>query len=180
MKPKFKFLIGIAVLGLAMVAAPIAQAQSTNNVGTFFVSAEQYFTAFNTNYTFEGVTFEASTGYKQQIGVNAASYMTMQYDIGRVNLGTSFLFSGVGSAVNEVEAQIGYAIVQHYDLEVDVNFLGGYSAWSSSGVIEPEIDLKKKLTPNTFAEIGMSMPQFLNQKEFNSSPTFKFGAGFTF
>lgn len=172
------FLItGVAALLLATV--PV-QAQTNESAPSFFSTAQNWLTSVDTNYTFTGVTFEASTGYKQEIGINAASYIDAQYDISRWNIGGEIQFSGVGSAVNEIEGQVGYAVVDYYSVKLEADFRGGYDAYQSAGVIEPVLMLKKKLTTNTYAETGVSLPEYLNQAKFNSSPSFFVGGGFTF
>jgi hypothetical protein len=179
---KIKTKIGIAAL-LAMMAVVSASAQATNSspttVPTFFTSAEQYLTSFNTNYTFQGVTFEAATGYKQVTGVGAASVVDAQYDINRFHIVTSFQFSGVGSAVNAEEGGIGYDIVDYCDTVLEANLLGGYDENIHSAEIEPKVDIKKKQSYNTFSEIGISMPVYFKQK-FNNTPSFYIEEGFTF
>lgn len=192
MKMKMLVCIGVAAL-LAAVTPLNAQTVSTNASGgtttvsnpittqSFLNSAEIYFTSFNTNYNFTNITMEVSTGYKQVTGVNAASFLDAQYDLANgVNFGASFQFSGVGSAVNTFEAGIGYNIIRHYDTAVDVRLMGGYDTVVKAGVIEPGLTLKKKMTPNTFSEIGVSLPIYLNNSTFNNNPTFWVGAGFTF
>ena len=175
MKNKMKILIGSAVMALALVLP--ATAQSTN--GTFLGTVQGYLTSFNTNYTFTGVTLEIGTGYKQVTGVNAASTVDAQYDIGRFNLGAALQFSGVGSPINAAEGQIGYAIIEHYDTKLDANLRGGYDDTVGAPVIEPGLWIKKKGTANTYFETGVSLPIYLRQK-FNTNPTFYVQTGFTY
>lgn len=174
---KIKSLVIAAALSAAVSLH--AQTNAPTTVPSFFTSAEQYLTSFNTNYTFTGVTFEAATGYKQVTGVGAASVVDAQYDISRFHILTSFQFSGVGSTVNAEEAGIGYDIVQYYDTALEANLLGGYDENQHSGEIEPKVDIKKKLTTNTYTELGMSVPIYFKEK-FNNTPSFYLEAGFTF
>jgi hypothetical protein len=177
MKIKSFLIIGALVLGLSALTS---QAQeSITNVPTFFESFESYLTAFNTNYTFVGTTFEADAGYKQVTGVGAASVLDLQYDIGRFHLLNSDQFSGVGSTFNDIEGGVGYDVIQYYDTVVEANLGAGYSWTVHSAVIDPELDVKKKMTANTFTEIGISLP-FYPRAKFNQTPTFKIAAGFTF
>ena len=174
----------IAVIGIAFAAMVInSSAQTnlpTNQTIQFVDSLEGYLTSFNTNYTFTNVTVELTTGYKQVTGVNAASYLDGQYDLSDgLNFDVSLQFSGVGSAFNAYEAGIGYNIVRHYDTELNVVLLGGYDSVAKSGVIEPGVTLKKKMTVNTYTEVGISLPVFF-KGSFNSNPTFRAGVGFTF
>ena len=176
-----KLLPALCVLGALCVSLP-AKAQ-TNEVVTpqsFFTSAENYLTAFNTNYSFTDISLEISTGYKQVTGVNAASFLDGQYDFANgLNLGASLQFSGVGSAINGAEAGLGYNLIRHFDTAVNAQLLAGYDDVRADGVIEPGLTIKKKMTPNTFMEIGVSLPVFFGG-HFNSQPTFRVGTGFTF
>jgi hypothetical protein len=174
---KIKSLVIIAASSAAVSIH--AQTNTLTTVPSFFTSAEQYLTSFNTNYTFTGVMFEAATGYKQVTGVGAASVIDAQYDINRFHILTSFQFSGVGSTVNAEEAGVGYDVIQYYDTVLEANLLGGYDENQHSGEIEPKIDIKKKMTLNTYTEIGISIPFYFTQK-LNNTPSFYIEAGFTF
>ena len=175
----------IALLAIAASLSLAAQAQTTTaNPGTTFVnSVENYFTSFNTNYTFTGVSLELSSGYKQVAGVNAASELYAQYDLGSFDIAGNFQFSGVGSAINAAELGVGYAFISHYDTKVEASLLGGYDATKNNGqgsaVIEPRISLKKKLTTNTYAETAISLPVYFIGKV-NTVPSFYIGVGFTY
>jgi hypothetical protein len=176
-------MIRYTILALALtLAAFTTRAQTTNSVPNFFQQSELWLTSFNTNYTFTGVSLEASTGYKQITGDNAANFVDAQYDFGgnqRLDLGLDLQFSGVGSAFNSEELQFGYALISHYDTKLQVDLGAGYDSNTHGIVVEPEIVLKKKLTPNTFAEIGVSLPEYF-KGGINATPEFKTGVGFTF
>ncbi|MDE2100810.1 MAG: hypothetical protein KGL39_26425 [Patescibacteria group bacterium] len=177
MKKQLTFLAILAAV--AAIFSCSAKAQ-TNTPATFFTSAESYLTSFNTNYTFDGVTLEMSTGYKQVTGINAASFVDAQYNFANgLNIDASIQFSGVGSPINAFQAGIGYNVIKHYDCEVNAVVLAGYDDVKSAGVYEPGLTLKKKLTPNTFAELGISLPIY-STGSFNRNPTFRVGTGFTF
>jgi hypothetical protein len=172
-----KCTIGIALL--AMMAVCSAKAQ-TNNPATFFNSVESYLTSFNTNYTFNGVTFEAATGYKQLTGIGAVSVLDVQYDIKRFHVLATGDFTGIGSAFNSLEGGIGYDLINHYDTTLEANIYGGYDFNVNSAMVEPKIDIKKKMTPNTFTEIGISIPEWMNQRKANATPCYFIEGGFTF
>lgn len=189
-------------LGLAALLVGItAQAQNINTnapagvgngvAGTFVNSAYYYFTSFNTNFNFDGVKLEMSSGYKQVNGANAANELYAQYDFGassQFDVMANFQFSGLGSAVNAAEAGFGYALISHYDTKIQLDLLGGWDSTKGytvngvnqgAGVIEPRIELKKKLTPNTFASTAISLPEYTIGK-FNTQPSFYVGLGFTY
>lgn len=174
-----KWIILLAALGAVCI---VSTAKAQTNVppsATIFNSIELYFISFNTNYTWTNVTIEADSGYAQVTGVNASSKLNLQYDIGNFNVGTSLQFSGVGSAVNAFEGQVGYALVNYYDTKVDFDLRAGYDDTVRGAVIEPLLSLKKKLTPNTYAETAISFP-FYTGGTFTKTPTIYIGVGFTF
>ena len=175
-----KWIIGLAALLLAGVEV---KAQSTNSapstVPTFFTSFQGYLTSFNTNFTWLSETFDAETGYKQVTGVNAASFATVSFHIGDSFEGVGNIqYSGVGSGINGGELGLGYAI-NHFDTRLTGDLLVGYDNNRGSGEIEPKLEVKKKLTENTYASVGMSLPIFF-KGGFNSQPTFWGGLGFSF
>lgn len=166
------------LIGLVLAAGVINnQAQLTND--TFFASAFNYFTSFNTNYTWTGVQLEMATGMKQVNGVSAANTIDAQYDLGNFNLGVAAQLYGVGAPFNTVEGQFGYRIISHYDAALDADLRAGYDNLTSAALIEPMLALKKKLTANTFAQIGVSLP-WESKGKFVSQPTYYIEAGFTY
>ena len=169
-----KKLIAIAVLGLSVA---VAHAQGGTN---FVQSVQYYFTSFNTNYSFAGEMLDGETGYKQVTGVNAASFATLNYHINdNIELSGSIQYSGVGSPINALEIGVGYALINYYDTRLTVDLYGGYDWYQEAGVVEPKLEVKKKLTTNTFASIGVSLPYYFSHS-FNNNPTFWTGVGFTF
>lgn len=202
MKNKYRSLVAVALIaGITAISAVHAQTVNvTNAVATgrnsasavyqnFFQTAEATLTSFNTNYTFDGVTYEGATGYKQLTGGSAYSTLDVQRDFtvkGQTfNLGGVIDFSGIGSAVSQGEAQIGWVAIQHYDTEVEVDLRGGYNAahgqnftnpkngvsvtaYESTGLIEPGIFLKKKTTTNTGVKTGLTVPFYFKGKNGNN------------
>jgi hypothetical protein len=191
---KFVTILAITAICLASLAV---RAQSTNGTTTasatppssFFSSAQQFFATFNTNYTFAGTKIEMSTGYKQVNGANASSELYAQYDLNPSwDIAVNGQFSGLGSAVNAVEAGAGYALVNYYDTKLQLDVLGGWDSTkgrlingSSSGtyVIEPRLSFKKKLTANTYAENAFSLPIY-GVGKLNTQPSIYIGVGFTY
>jgi hypothetical protein len=179
-----KKIIIIAVIGLAALLAGVtAQAQTSTNtpsVSTFFTSAEDYLTSFNTNYTFSGVKIDFETGFKQVNGQPAASYASGNYYItANLEAGANITYFGAGSAINGGQASIGYALINHYDTRLTIDLGLGYDGISKTAVIEPRVEIKKKLSANYYASMGISLPIEFKQK-FNSVPTFYTGVGFTY
>lgn len=172
--------VGAVFMPSAVVRAQTTNVNSVITPPSFFASAENYFTSFNTNYTWTHLTLEAATGYKQVTGVNAASTLDVQRDFsGRWDVGLAAQFSGVGSPVNALQAQVGYALVEHFDTKLEADLRAGYDWTRSAAVAEPVLFIGKKLTPNTFLKTGVSLPIY-SRGRFNRTPTFYLETGFTF
>jgi len=177
-----KLLILAAYAAIATTFALSAKGQTNAPAPSFFTTGEKYFTEFNTNYTWQGISISVATGYKQITGVGASSTIDGAYQFGatqRWNAGLELQFSGVGSAFNSYEAQVGYELIQHYDAVLEFDLRGGWDDTHSSAVIEPAVFIKKKLTENTYAEIGASLPVFF-KGAFNQDPTLFVESGFTY
>lgn len=168
-----------------------AYAQVDTNAPTFLQSAQEYFTANNTNFTFADCKLEVSAGYKQVNGANAASELYGQYNFGGGNnfdAMANLQFSGIGSAVNGAELGFGYALINNHAIKVQADLLAGYDATKASlakvpqygaVVVEPRLALKKKLTPNTYAETAFSFPVY-SVGRVNTQPSIFVGVGFTY
>jgi hypothetical protein len=174
---KIKIKIKIALLALITAIAIPAAAQT--NIPTFFQSAENYLTTFNTNYTWTNVDYEVSDGLKQVTGSGSTDVINAQRDIDSFVIGASVGFDGVGSTIGTAQLITGYNIYQHYDTEITLEVESGYSWYQKTEVIEPELAIEKKLTANTFARLGVSLPVYF-KRAFNRTPTFEAGIGFTF
>jgi opacity protein-like surface antigen len=162
---------------LALAAAIPAKAQTFSETN-FISSAQTYFTSFNTNYSWSAVSWELATGYKQVTGVGAANDLMGQHDFDLfgttghvINAGADLQFSGVGSPVNSAQAQLGYAIVEHYDVKADFDLRPGYDWTRGSPEIEPGLFLKKLQTDNTATELGVSLPVYFKGR-FSKTPDF--------
>lgn len=178
-------LIGVAVLALA--AATVSAQSDTNapSPKTFFQSAEGYLTSFNTNYTWSGVRLEFAVGADYQNGVQWANDLEIAWDVSTnngVQLGCRMRNAGIAGVVQSDEAKIGYNLVSFYDTRVEGGLYAGYDNQYSCAIIEPEIDLRKKLTPNTFAGIYLSEPIRLKRSGVPNpwEPNVGLETGFTF
>lgn len=171
----------ILVLSLLLSLAVEARAQTAPpTLPTFFQSMQSYFTEFNTNYDFAAVKFSASTGYKQVTGEPAASYADVEYNVAKNFFIVGELqYFGLGSSVNQFKGGVGYNVLTHYDTQLSLRVYGGVDTVRHTGIVEPELVARKKLTLNTYAEIGLSFPVYFKGGG-TTNPTFKVGAGFTF
>lgn len=177
---KILSIILIAGICAAAMLPIMSEAQtSTNSIASFPAQVESYFTSFNTNYNWN-VSLEAATGYKQVTGQDAATFATVQYDIStNWDAGVSLTYAGVGSSVDTLEASAGYTIVNHFDTKLEFDLGAGYDWNTTAFIVEPGLVAKKKMTPNTYIEIGISLP-IETRGAFSRNPTFITGAGFTF
>jgi hypothetical protein len=175
------FTQNLLLAGLLTASQNCLHAQTNQTTQTFFATAGNYLTTFNTNglFNWTNCTLEVATGYKQVTGVNAASTLDAQYDFGRWNVGAACQFSGVGSPINAVAGQGGYDLIEHYDAKLEADLRAGYDNVKSAAVFEPALFIAKKPTPNTFFKSGISLPIFTCGK-LNTSPTFYLETGFTY
>ena len=177
------FLVFACLAATAILTTPAPVMAQTNDPAvptqqTFVQTAQLYLTSQNTNFDFND-TLEVATGYKQVNGANAASTLDVELNIHtNINVGAALQFSGVGSPVNAFEAQGGYAVINRYDVKVEADLRAGYDWNVKAAVFEPGVFLKKKATPNTFFEIGVSLPVY-TRGAFNRNPTFFAETGFT-
>ena len=193
MKNKILLFAALAAVSISLLTPAPAAAQSSSAAGasagstnalattqTFIDSADAYFTSFNTNFTWTNVSFEISTGYKQVTGVGAANSLELQYDFpSKWTVLAAFQFSGVGSPLNTAEAGAGYQLIQKWDAVLELDALLGYD-WNSKALLaEPSIKIKKKLTTNTYAAVGLSLP-IESVGKFNRNPTLDLETGVTF
>jgi hypothetical protein len=179
-----KKILTIAALSALAIGA---QAQtSTNQVPNqippaqnFLNTASTWLTSLNPDNTWTNVTLEVGIGYEQVTGAGATSVADAQYDIGQWNVGAAIQYFGVGSAINVAEAQVGYAVLEKEDLKIDLDVRFGYDFNTKDEIAEPGLFLKKKLTTNTYAEAGVSLP-FEFKSTFSRNPTFFVETGVTF
>lgn len=188
---KLSLIIGVALLALA---TENLKAQSVTNAppvspGTFFQSAEGYFTAFNTNYTWSGVKLEVSIGADYQNGMQWGNSLQFQYDLNTSNaldgidLGYRMRNEGMFGSVIANEGGIGYNLISYADTRVEFFVWAGYDNQYNCALVEPEIDLLKKITPNTFAALGLSLPYFVGSRAEQPNkwvPDVQVKTGFTF
>jgi hypothetical protein len=165
------------ILGAVLISTAITNAQTLST--NFLQSAEDYFTSFNTNYTWSSITLDAETQVKQSPIGGLSDQVKVAYHLSNFEFIAAAQFNGANTPLNQMEGGVGYDILNHYDTEVTISVLGGYSQEQDSALIEPGIELKKKLTTNTYASIGASMPYYF-RRSFSSTPTFTTGVGFTF
>lgn len=160
-------------------SAPVAQSQVPTNSQNFFVSVGHFFTSANTNYTWVSNRLEAATGGDYMGGLQWANYVSAQADIGSFDVEGKVRNIGVAGVIDTVEAGAGYTLIQYCSVKAQASLLAGYDFTKEAALVEPTVTVKDKMTPNTYIELGASVPIWL-QKALNKTPDFFIGAGFTY
>lgn len=167
-----------ACAALFLTPAVKAQTPPTETPEQFYTTAADWLTSIDTNKDWQTFDLEVQSGYKQVTGIGAASDLAAQYDFkSRWNAGLDLQFSGIGSPINSVEIQGGYAVIRDGDVKLETNLRVGYTGERACMEVEPAIFLKKMMTKNTYAALGASMPIYTKGK-FASTPSFFIEAGF--
>jgi hypothetical protein len=157
----------------------------TNSLGStiapanFFGTVQSYLTSVDTNFDWTSNRLEIAAGADYLNGLEWANYVSGQYDFGRWDLESKIRNIGIAGAIESVEGGGGYTLIQDYSLKLQGSVLVGYDFDRSAALIEPQAAIKKKSTRNTYLEIGIGMPLWL-QKSFNDRPNIFIGAGFTY
>lgn len=176
-----KFLITLTMLSVIAGASAQTDTNSTS-IKNFAAQSFDWLTGINydTNVAWINTKLELNVGLAQVTGQPSASQADALYDITEnFGVGGSIQYFGVGSAINEAEAILSYAVLDRGDLKIELQARAGWDWQSSDGVIEPTLLLKKKMTRLTYAEIGVSLPFEFN-KTFQRNPTFLTGLGCIF
>jgi hypothetical protein len=192
MKPKnqnslFKTLLLLASVMLSHGARAQISTNSITPEQNFFQTAEQYLTSANTNYTWTNVTCEASVGADYMSSVQWANNLNLQYDtssgnlyLNRVSVDGDLRNAGVAGTVESLEGGIHYTFVEYYSVKLQAGTHAGYDFFRNSVVIEPDLGINAKLTPNTFAGLRLSLPVWLRGKPINNIPDIRLQTGITF
>jgi len=190
---KMKTIISSLVLALTLTLS--ATAQTTNIIPTnaptplppgaptppanFFATIQSYLTSVDTNYTWISNRLEVAAGGDYLGGLQWANYLSGQYDFGRWDLESKLRNLGIGGAIQSVEGGGGYTVIQDGSLKLQGSVLLGYDFNRNAMLLEPQVVLKKKATRNTYLELGIGVPVWL-QKPMNTRPNIFIGAGFTY
>lgn len=191
----FKFgLAVIGVLALTAMAQP-GMAQTSNQVqnalgsqsdtppvvtdtAQFYTTAFSWLTSVDTNKDWSTIDFEVTTGFKQIAGVGAASDLAFQYDFkSGWNAGLDAQFSGVGSPINTIMAQGGYAVLSDHDVKLELNLRAGYDGTRAAIEVAPSISLTKLMTKNTYSRIILEMPEY-SRGQLSTTPAIYAEVGF--
>jgi hypothetical protein len=192
-------LISLAIFGGGRTARcqttnSLTQSQMAMPPESFFLSAEQYLTGANTNYTWADNTFEIAAGADYMSSVNWVNYLDGQFDLNsatapvssawtfedRLAIEAKIRNAGIAGTVDSVEAGPELTFISYYSVKLESGVDGDYDLDRSSAIIEPKLTLRDKLTPNTFAGVCLSLPIWVNGKPLNNVPDIGLEAGFTY
>jgi hypothetical protein len=189
--------IPLTILLLTIALTQLASAQLTTNLTTttatnnspaaissappsnFFATVQSYLTSVDTNFTWTSNRLEAAAGADYQGGIQWANYVSAQADLHRYDLEGKIRNVGLGGVIESFQAGGGYTLIQDHSLKIQAALLAGYDFSRHLALVEPQAVLKKKTTPNTYLELGVSLP-FWFQNPVNHRPNFFIGAGFTY
>lgn len=152
---------------------------SAINPANFFGTVQSYLTSVDTNFDWSSNRLEIAAGADYLDGLEWANYISGQYDLGRWDLESKIRNVGVAGSIESVEGGGGYTFIQDYSLKLQGSLLVGYDFDRSAALIEPQAVIKKKVTRNTYLELGIGVPLWL-QKPLNDRPNIFIGAGFTY
>ncbi len=167
--------------------APAAPEQS------FFNSVAQYFSAFDTNSTtFATDTFDLWAGADTVNNQNLAASLGLEILPFRTSTNTfasALSLESVtrnatvaGTIVSE-QAGFGYNLT-HFDTRLTGYVDAGYRFDTRQGYVAPGLRVKKALTENTYAGVGLELPVYFThgagQSTGAASPTLSIFTGFKF
>lgn len=175
--------VALLTAGAFAASAQTATNQPPASPGSFFNTAESYFTTFNTNLD---VTF-GSTNYRGSViigadyvqSVNISSSLSLSYDLPfawkGVSAESTTRNAGIAGVILSQQCGVGYNIVVH-DTKLTAFMEGGYDFNASKPYVAIGARISKALTEHTFAGIGL-------EGHFNghvSTPILSIFTGFTF
>jgi hypothetical protein len=198
-KPKVPVRAGFKVLLSALCAicaiggftafAQDPQPAPPTSPQTFFQTLGQWFSSQNTNLdTFQSDRFSLWAGMDNlgnslttaSIGgdfyLGAADTNGVRSGLGALSLEGNFRNATVAGTVVTAQAGFGYSWVSH-DIKLTAFLDGGNRFDTHQPYLAGGVRIKKALTPNTFAGIGIELPIYLNHQS-DLSPTFSIFTGF--
>ena len=161
---------------------------------TFFNSVAQYFSAFDTNSTtFATDTFDLWAGADTANNQNLAASLGLEIlpfriehervCFGAVRWGRSHETRRVAGTILSEQAGFGYNVT-HFDTRLTGYVDTGYRFDTRQGYIAPGLRVKKALTENTYAGVGLELPVYYTHGAGQStgapSPTLSIFTGFKF
>lgn len=189
----------VAAAALATGGLPTAATAQTNGTAapeqTFFNSVAQYFSAFDTNSTtFSADTFDLWAGADTVNNQNLAASLGLEILPFRSSSSSSSFLTNlslesvtrnatVAGTILSEQAGIGYNLT-HFDTRLTGYVDAGYRFDTRQGYVTPGLRVKKALTENTYAGVGIELPVYFthgnSQSAGTPSPTLSVFTGFKF
>ena len=177
---KLLLVSSLVLLGLGVKA-------QTNNIPSFFETAQGYFTSFNTNLlTFQDGYDHVDITTGTENWNNAQLLAVFHVDAHLFNVATNQSIRGVVTFYNDTTlgslskgdagAAYSYAL---YDTKTTLSINGGYDWDGKAGYIRPDLKFEKSMTQHTFAGINLGLPIYFKGQG-KLTPNYGVDIGFNF
>lgn len=170
----------MTVIALAVMASG-ALAQSTGNILTNIVN---YATSMNTNLTWVGNKLEVEAGAHYQNNLLWENSLRVNYNLNdSFSLGAQMDNAGIAGTIVAYQGGVSYAVINSYDIKCEAGVDAGYSHLYNSGVVDPRIIFKKKMTSNTYTFFELGEPVYISHRSSIPNPwvpDLAFGVGATY
>lgn len=177
-----KKLILTSVIAIACIVNSNAQTQPSTPQQSFFDTVSKYFTSFNTNLT----TFTSKSHAEISMGLDTVNNDTLTASfLVEAPVWKSFSLEAnvrnrtVFGDITTAGGGVGYSIVK-WDTKLTGFVDGGYDWTTKRSFVEPGIRIKKALTENTYAGVGISIPFGFNTGSKVITPSYSVFSGFRF
>jgi hypothetical protein len=176
----------LLVLGTLILTCVSTRAQ-TNSVPSFFTTAQNYFTSFNTNLlTFQDGYDHVDISTGTENWNNTQLLAVFHVDAHLFSVATNQSLRGVVTFYNDTtlgslskaDAGAAYAYTL-YDTKTTLSLNGGYDWDGKKGYVRPDLDFDKAMTQRTFLGVNLGLPIYLNGQG-RLTPNYGFKAGFNF
>ena len=166
---------------LAIASLSLCAMAQTNSPQNFYQSVQSYFTSFDTNsQTFLSDKVDISLGTVTIENSQLAADFLAEFQVKNpLSLEIDVRNTTVAGTVLSYAGGLGYNIT-HFDTRITGFIDGGYKTDTKSAYFAPGIRIKKALTANTYAGIGIELPIYLHNSGHSISPTYVVSAGFKF
>ena len=187
--------LAAGALALALFVGHNAPAQTNGGSpqGTFYNSVAQYFSAFDTNSTtFTTDTFDLWAGADTVNNQNLAASLGLEIlpfrsssnsVISVLSCESVTRNATVAGTIVSEQAGFGYNLT-HFDTRLTGYVDAGYRFDTRQAYITPGLRVKKALTENTYAGVGIELPVYFNhgvgQSAGAPAPTLSVFTGFKF
>ena len=188
---------GLVAAALVTGGLPTAATAQTNTPATpeqtFFNSVAQYFSAFDTNSTtfatdmvnvWAGADTVNNQNLAASLGLEILPFRTSTNAVvSALSLESVTRNATVAGTIMSEQAGLGYNVT-HFDTRLTGYVDAGYRFDTRQGYVAPGLRVKKALTENTYAGVGLELPVYFSRGTGQSagapSPTLSIFTGFKF